>query len=173
MTGLRILGLGAPLVVVGLRILGLGAPLVVVGLSGLGPGAPNLVVMGLRGLGLAALPQGCSRVAGGEVRGLDTAMTGGCGGGAAEVVGRVRSVAEGLVLVRRRGWMCACAGSTGDVFPSRMDRFAMVWMLDVDAAVGGSFGRWEKENCLPRLDGRLAWPEPGREDVSSGDIWGE
>lgn len=158
----------------GLRALGLSGwlLLVAIGLTVLGLcGWFLLVAMGLRGLGFDARPRGGSRVAGGEARGLETAMTGGCGcGGGAEVVGRVRSVAEGLVFVRRRGWMCACAGSTGDDFPSRMDAFATVWMLDVDAAVGGSFGRWGKENCRPRLDGRLSWPEPGREDGSSGEI---
>lgn len=178
--GLRVEGLGGWRV----EIDGLGGWRVVMGLRGLEPGAPVLAVlvtMGLSGFGFAARPRGGSRVAGGEARvaggekrGLDTAMVGGCGGGGAvEVVGRDRSVTDGLVFVRRRGWMCACAGSTGDVFPSRMDAFAMVWMLDVDTAAGGSFGRWEKENCLPRLGGRLPWPEPGREDESSGEIWGE
>lgn len=159
----------------GLRGLGLGMPfLALVVAMGLGVPFWALVAMGLRGVGLGARPRGGSRVDGGEERGLETAMRGGCwGGGAAEVVGRVRSVAEGAVLVRRRGWMCACAGSTGEDFPSRMDAFAMVWMLVVDAAVGGSFGRCGKENCLPRLGGRLPCPEPGREDGSSGEIWGE
>lgn len=147
-----------------------------IGLRGLGLGMPFLalvvVAMGLRGAGLGARPREGSR--GGEERGPETAIRGGCwGGGAVEVVGRVRSVAEGAVLVRRRGWMCACAGSTGEDFPSRMDAFAMVWMLVVDAAVGGSFGRCGKESCLPRLGGRLPCPEPGREDGSSGEIWGE
>lgn len=173
--GLRALGLGGWLLetAMGLRGLGLGAPvLVAVGLRGLlALEVPVLVAMGLMGLGLGRRPRGGSRVAGGEARGLETAMRGGCwdggGGGGVEVVERVKSVAEGLVLVRRRGWMCACAGSTG---PSRMDALATVWMLDVDALVGGSFGRWGKENCLPRLGGRLLWPVLGREDGSSGEI---